>query len=134
MRKPPTNLLERGETLLADYKKSKFANPVEKSEILEIATALGRILPNTSNEKAIKFLQNFREADKFRSPETEIAFAQIAPKIYVDLPTFKVPQESGMFFGILNAAGATFYAEKYSNNLSSFAQGFGAIAENQSAD
>ena len=77
-------LLERGEKLLADYKKSKFANPSEKNELLEIATALGKILPNTENEKAVKFLQKFRVADKFGSPETEIAFAQIAPDKYLN--------------------------------------------------
>ena len=56
-------LLERGEKLLADYKKSKFANPVEKNELLEIATALGNLLKNTDNEKAIKFLDDFRKAE-----------------------------------------------------------------------
>ncbi|HSK73844.1 MAG TPA: peptidylprolyl isomerase [Pyrinomonadaceae bacterium] len=77
-------LLERGERLLADYKKSKFAAPVEKNELLEIATALGRILPNSSDKRAVEFLQNFRQADKFISPETEIALARVAPKIYVN--------------------------------------------------
>ncbi len=80
-------LLEYGEKLFADYKKSKFVNPSEKNELLEIATTLGRILPNTSNENAVKFLQSFREADKFSSPETEIALTRIAPKIYVDSMT-----------------------------------------------
>jgi cyclophilin family peptidyl-prolyl cis-trans isomerase/HEAT repeat protein len=127
-------LLERGETLLADYKKSKFVNPSEKSELLEIATTLGRIMPNTNDEKAIKFLQSFREADKFRSPETEIAFAQIAPKIYVNSATFTVPQDNGFSYGFFNAGFASYYVEKYQESLSSFAQGFGAIADNQSAD
>jgi cyclophilin family peptidyl-prolyl cis-trans isomerase/HEAT repeat protein len=82
-------LLERGENLLADYKKSKFANPPEKSELLEIATALGRLLQNSDSERAINFLRNFRELDKFSSPETEIALAQISPKIYIGLEPFK---------------------------------------------
>lgn len=76
-------LLERGEKLLADYKKSKFANPVEKNELLEIASVLGRILPNTNDERAVKFLDGFRKADDYQSPETEIAFAQIAPAAYL---------------------------------------------------
>lgn len=76
-------LLERGEKLLSDYKKSKFANPNEKSELLEIAATLGRILPNSNNEKATKFLETFRELDKYSSPETEIAFAQISPAAYL---------------------------------------------------
>src|SRR5215210_1331421 len=75
--KAADKLLERGEKLLGDYKKSKFANPAEKSELLEIAATLGRILPNTNNEKAIKFLNTFGSLDKYTSPEGEIAFAQI---------------------------------------------------------
>lgn len=78
------DLIKTGEKLFSDYKKSKFANPSEKNELLEIATTLSRILPNTNNEKAVKFLQNFREADKFTSPEIEIALARIAPKIYIE--------------------------------------------------
>ncbi len=76
-------LLERGEKLLADYKKSKFANPSEKSELLEITTTLGRILSKTNDEKAVNFVEKFRGSDKFNSPETEIAFAQIAPDKYL---------------------------------------------------
>lgn len=77
-------LLERGKKLLTYYKKSKFANPIEKNELLEIATTLGRILPNTNDENAVKFLNEFRKSDKFESPETEIALARVAPKFYVD--------------------------------------------------
>lgn len=76
-------LIERGEKLLADYKKSKFANPNEKSELLEIATVTGRLLPNTNNEKASKFLDEFRFADNYESPEIEIAFAQVSPASYL---------------------------------------------------
>ncbi|HRH40073.1 MAG TPA: peptidylprolyl isomerase [Pyrinomonadaceae bacterium] len=54
-----------------------------KNEYLEIATTLGRLLPNTNNEKAIKFLEKFRDLDKFESPESEIAMARIAPEKYV---------------------------------------------------
>ena len=81
--KAADKLLERGEKLLADYKKSKFANPSEKSELLEIATTLGRILPNSNNERAIKFLADFRHLDNYESPETEIAFAQVSPTSYL---------------------------------------------------
>lgn len=71
-------LLERGEKLLADYKKSKFAHPVEKNELLEIATALGRILPNTSNERALNFLDEFIAADVLQSPEISVARLRVA--------------------------------------------------------
>jgi cyclophilin family peptidyl-prolyl cis-trans isomerase/HEAT repeat protein len=79
-------LLNYGEMLLGIYKKAKKPNytPIEKSEILEVATALGRILANSNDEKAVNFLDNFRQLDKFVSQETEIALARIAPKIYVE--------------------------------------------------
>ena len=57
--------------------------PENKSEFLEIAVILGRLLPNSNNQKAVEFLQAFRLADRYKSPEIEIAFALIAPKIYV---------------------------------------------------
>lgn len=50
-----------------------------KSEYLEIATTLGRLIPNTNNQKAIDFLTRFSEIDEYKSPEIDIAFAQIAP-------------------------------------------------------
>jgi cyclophilin family peptidyl-prolyl cis-trans isomerase/HEAT repeat protein len=83
-KKSAGKLVWRGEKLLADYKKSKFKNPTEKNELLEIATALGRLLPNSDDKNAVGFLDDLRQADKFSSPETEIALARIAPKIYVD--------------------------------------------------
>ncbi len=86
--KAADKLLERGTMLLASYKKSKAAAPNEKSELLEITTTLGRILPNSNDERVIKFLQDVREADKASSPETEIAYAKIAPIKYIGLGTF----------------------------------------------
>ena len=77
-------LIERGKNLLADYKKSKFAAPSEKNELLEIAATLGRILPNSDDQTAVKFLDDLHEADRYTSPETEIALARVAPKIYLD--------------------------------------------------
>jgi cyclophilin family peptidyl-prolyl cis-trans isomerase/HEAT repeat protein len=77
-------LLERGEKLLAEYKTSKFAAPVEKNELLEIASALGRVLPNSNDERAVEFMREFREAEKSNLPEIEVAFARIAPKHYLN--------------------------------------------------
>jgi cyclophilin family peptidyl-prolyl cis-trans isomerase/HEAT repeat protein len=71
-------LLERGEKLLADYKKSKFANPVEKNELLEIATALGNVLGKTKNGKTLIFLDRLIEADKLQSAEIPIARMKIS--------------------------------------------------------
>ncbi len=58
-------------------------NLANKSELLEIATTLGRLLPNTNHQKAIKFLEKFRELDSYESPETEIAYVLISPKGYL---------------------------------------------------
>ncbi len=82
--KSAEKLLEYGEKLLADYKKSKFANPSEKSELLEMATALGNIFKGTNNENATMFLDKFRETEKSRSPEIEIALARVSPKTSAD--------------------------------------------------
>ncbi len=57
--------------------------PIPKSELLEIATVVGRLLANTENAAAIEFLKKLRNADKYQSGETEIAFARIAPKAYL---------------------------------------------------
>jgi cyclophilin family peptidyl-prolyl cis-trans isomerase/HEAT repeat protein len=77
-------LLARGEILLAGFQKSKFKNAFEKSELLELAATLSRILSLTNDERTIDFLQRLRVADKFTSPETETALARVAPKTYVD--------------------------------------------------
>jgi cyclophilin family peptidyl-prolyl cis-trans isomerase/HEAT repeat protein len=78
-------LLDHGEMLLEKFKRSQKPNytPKEKNEILEVATALGRILADSGDERAISFLNRFRKLDRFVSPETEIAFARIAPKTYL---------------------------------------------------
>ena len=54
-------------------------NPAEKSELLEIATTLGRILPNLRNERAIKFLDQFITMDDGQSAEISIARLRVAP-------------------------------------------------------
>ncbi len=79
-------LLQHGERLLESYKKARKTNYTlaEKSEILEVAAVLGRLLTNTNDEKAVKFLKDFRQLDKFASPETEIALARVTPAFYVE--------------------------------------------------
>jgi len=76
-------LIEHGGRLIAQAKKSRSANPAEKSELLEIATAVSRLVPNSYNNKAVDFLQSLRELDRFRSSETEIALATVAPTGYI---------------------------------------------------
>ncbi|MCA1637466.1 MAG: peptidylprolyl isomerase [Acidobacteria bacterium] len=86
--KAADRLLTRGENLLVDYKKSKFANPNEKNELLEIATTLGRILPslygkpNVYITRAREFLENLLEFDD-KSPEIYLALAKVTVNSYV---------------------------------------------------
>jgi len=93
--KAADRLLEHAEKLLADYTKSKLANPIEKSELLEIATTLGRILPNTNDEKALTFLDQIIRLDNVRSPEFGIARIKISQsvfrKIYDAKPELNAP-------------------------------------------
>jgi cyclophilin family peptidyl-prolyl cis-trans isomerase/HEAT repeat protein len=85
-----------------------------KSEYLEIATTLGRLLPNTENQKAIDFLQNLRQSDNYESPESEIAFTRVAPR-YNSIQRLSFPKD----FAILKTNFRV---------ASSLAQGFGDIA------
>lgn len=74
-------LLQHGEVLFAAYKKAKKPNftPNEHSEFLEIATALGRLLPNTRNERAVNLFREFGKLDRGNSPEVYIARLHVAP-------------------------------------------------------
>jgi cyclophilin family peptidyl-prolyl cis-trans isomerase/HEAT repeat protein len=90
-KKPSEKLLERGEYLLSTIKTTPSANktnpagnPSEKSELLEIAAALSRLLPSSDDKRAVAFLDNLRQVDRYTAPETEIALARIAPRVYVE--------------------------------------------------
>ncbi len=72
-------LLDRAEKLLDDYKASKFSNPIEKNELLEVSAALGRLLADTRNERAIKFFRDYGALDKGMSPEIYTARMRVAP-------------------------------------------------------
>lgn len=110
-------LLTRGEFIFSNIKtspdkKNNSGFPVEKSELLEIAIAVSRLLPNSENRRAAAFLSNLRQIDKTTSPETEIAFARIAPKIFVDS---------------VSEFGAGIFAEDW-RTASAVFQGLGEIA------
>jgi cyclophilin family peptidyl-prolyl cis-trans isomerase/HEAT repeat protein len=96
-------LLEHGEKLLSRVrtgsgsgrlprKAPTSSNPAEKNELLEIATALGRLVPKTNDARTVRFLTALGEADRYRSPESEIAFARIAPKKYTEYLRAKKPE------------------------------------------
>lgn len=76
-------LVDHGNQLIAKAKKSRSANPAEKSELLEIAAVIGRLVPNSYNDTAVDFLQELRKLDRFRSSEAEIALASVAPTGYI---------------------------------------------------
>lgn len=65
-------------------------NNVSKNELLEIAVALGRTIPNTDNANAMEFLNGLRDKG-VTGPEVEIARARIAPRQYVSDPANKNP-------------------------------------------
>lgn len=79
-------LVQRGSALLTLYREAKangVTRPVELNELLEVATALSRVLPNTGDAKAIEWLRELRDAEQCIDPETEQAFARIAPSAYM---------------------------------------------------
>ena len=79
-------LLDRGETLFVAYRAAKsrgVAHPAEANELLEIAAALGRVYATRADERAVTFLRALRAAEEMTAPEIEIAFARVAPAIYL---------------------------------------------------
>ena len=77
--KAADKLVERGEKLLVDSKRSKFAHPAEKNEMIEIATVLGRLLAGTGDTRAVKFLDEFAILDDARTPEISVARIRVKP-------------------------------------------------------
>src|SRR2546428_12931032 len=78
-------LLARGESLYSTVRalRLKHVNrPAQITEILEIATALGRVLSKTNDERAVEWLKELGHA-----PEALIAFARIAPDKFLDYST-----------------------------------------------
>ena len=67
----------------AAKEKDAAAHPQETSELLEIAAALGRLLVNTNDERAVAWLRAFREAEGWSAPEVEVALARVVPAQYL---------------------------------------------------
>ena len=72
------HLLERGEALLRQYKAAKQRIPDEKNELLEIAIALGRVLANSDNQRAVRFLAEYTSVDGAYSSEIPVARVRIS--------------------------------------------------------
>ena len=78
-------LVRRGGLLFAEYRSARTggaANPAEVNELLEVATAVGRVLPNSNDERALTLLRAMREAGVV-APEVETALARVAPSQYL---------------------------------------------------
>lgn len=58
------------------------ARPVQINELLEIATALGRIEFNTQSKSVLDFLNALSAVVDQTAPEVEIAKARVAPQLY----------------------------------------------------
>lgn len=74
-------LIKHGNELLQVYEKAKKPDfiPVEHSEFVEVAVALGQIIPNSFNADAVKLFQAFGKLDRGHTPEVYIARVRIAP-------------------------------------------------------
>ncbi len=86
------SLVKRGAALLVAYraaKSARTAHPAESNELLEIATTLGRLLANTTDEPALNLLRALRVSEQYAAPELEVAFARIAPTQYLHEAPFK---------------------------------------------
>lgn len=55
----------------------------DPNELLEIATALGRLLPQTDNAEALLWLHKTNETFKHTAPEVEVASARISATTYL---------------------------------------------------
>lgn len=75
-------LIEHGKKLLAEGQGKSLVHPINKNELLEVATALGRFLAGTGDKSALEFLRQLSFEDKYSSSETEAAIARIAPDEY----------------------------------------------------
>jgi cyclophilin family peptidyl-prolyl cis-trans isomerase/HEAT repeat protein len=80
-------LLERGAMLLSATRRLKDqakspAHPVEANELLEIATALGRLRQDSKDERTMTWLRKLRPVIG-PAPEIEIALARIHPSNYL---------------------------------------------------
>ena len=75
-------LLERGDYLLKLVNVSRQFSIEPRNELLEIATALGRLLPDTDNQAAIEFVKRMHQLTNGEAVEVEVAFARVVPGIF----------------------------------------------------
>ena len=71
--KAADRLLDHAEQHFAEGQRSHSKRPAQNSELIEIATVLGRLLKGTGNDRAVKFLDAFALADGALTPDISIA-------------------------------------------------------------
>jgi cyclophilin family peptidyl-prolyl cis-trans isomerase/HEAT repeat protein len=84
-------LIQRGATLLTSASLAMHAgnnatpsrHPAPANELLEIATALGRVRQASNDERIVSWLKELRSATGPGSPEVEIAIARVQPAAYL---------------------------------------------------
>ena len=84
-RRAANPLVRRGGELFAAYRSARVggaASPPETNELLEVATALGRVLQNSNDDRALTLLRAMRDAG-VTAAEVETALARIAPSQYL---------------------------------------------------
>lgn len=75
-----------------------------RNEILEIATTVGRLIPQTNYNDAIVWFRNKNEKLNHTAPEVESAFARVAPATYLaDLEKLTPPTDWRAIAAIANA-------------------------------
>jgi cyclophilin family peptidyl-prolyl cis-trans isomerase/HEAT repeat protein len=120
-------LVERGRALLEEYKAARTtagqARPATMNELLEVATTLGRLLPNTGHEGALALLRAVRTAGLF-APEVEMAMARVAPAEYL-----RDEEVTDMVRRVTGVRGGQFEWQK----VSAYGQGLGELAALTSA-
>ncbi|MFV0387833.1 MAG: peptidylprolyl isomerase [Pyrinomonadaceae bacterium] len=103
----PTDIAEklvtRANTLFSEMKTSGDANDSRKNEVLTIFTTLGTMLKGSNSSSAIELLNTFRKFDRFSSPESEVALAQIMPNEYLTKNFNQMPEGFPRTVNALNA-------------------------------
>jgi cyclophilin family peptidyl-prolyl cis-trans isomerase/HEAT repeat protein len=75
-----------------------------RNEVLEIATTVGRLIPQTNYNDAIFWFKSKNEALNHTAPEIEIAFARVAPAAYLaELEKLNPPADWRATAAIANA-------------------------------
>jgi cyclophilin family peptidyl-prolyl cis-trans isomerase/HEAT repeat protein len=119
-------LVRRGAEMFASYKAARVggdANPSEVNELLEIAAAVGRVLPNANDERAVTLLRAMREGGVVAA-EVETALARVAPGQYM---------RDRAVVDFIAGAGASRDPSVTWQKVSATAQGLGEMASVTSA-